>query len=252
VYAPKISSTSGVYGGVFKTAGTLACFQLSSTFGVKVNGWDPSFLSHARQMPLFQIDHATSNSIVCHIQQTCHRVPMPVDKPDSRLAQSPMVLIQQPKVQYLSPSIWRLRFNRSCRRLVSGVWMRPAVHGVALNHATVQKLSPHQQHQFPIEKKPLPLHRFSLETRQRLRRLIAERHQLAPVDVQLVGIYDRISPQLYQTIVQQEDGTLKCILKSSQRLNADAAVVYVMVGKSLRQPGRSLQMALPVNEVHAP
>lgn len=103
----------------------------------------------------------------------------------------------------------------------------------------------------PVQRKPIPPHRFPTGHRQKFRELLAARAQLSVNDMQIVGVYDRIFLGLFQSLSQREDGTLVCTPKSLAEpglREKETVAVYLIVGKSFKVPGKVFQVVVPMSE----
>ncbi len=109
-----------------------------------------------------------------------------------------------------------------------------------------------QKKPLPIQRKPIPPHRFSTELRQDFREALAQKAGLPVMDIQIVGVYDRIYLALFQSLSQAEDSTLLCIPKTTLDIGAskqqEYTPMYLIFGKSVKSPDKSFRAVLPMIE----
>jgi hypothetical protein len=65
----------------------------------------------------------------------------------------------------------------------------------------------------PIQKSPIPLHRFSTPQRQAFRQALATKYSLSGDNIQLVRVFDRIAMRRYGNLDQDAQGHLLCTPK---------------------------------------
>jgi hypothetical protein len=105
----------------------------------------------------------------------------------------------------------------------------------------------------PIQRKPIPPHRFSSHARTAFRELLAVKSGLPAIELQIVSVYDRVYLGLYRSLSPAEDGTLYCIPKTTlDSVTATAKEllpVYLIIGKAMKQPGKTIQAVMPMHEL---
>lgn len=105
----------------------------------------------------------------------------------------------------------------------------------------------------PIQRRPIPAHRFSPAHRKQFRERLAQKAQLPLIDIKLVHIFDRVFLTLYQSISQAQDGSLLCIPKLSGQMTSTSSAqtpYYLIIGSSLKNPEQSIQVVLPMDELN--
>jgi hypothetical protein len=104
----------------------------------------------------------------------------------------------------------------------------------------------------PIQRKPIPPHRFSQKNRSFFRELLAQKAKIPVLDMQLVSVYDRIFLGLYQSLTFSDEGTLVCVPKPDldpALRKKDLQPVYLIIGKSLKAQGKTFQVILPMADL---
>jgi hypothetical protein len=90
----------------------------------------------------------------------------------------------------------------------------------------------------PIIKVPIPLHRFSPETKAQFRKALAEKTGTHPSKMLITLVYDRITMSIFKSISQDERGVLVCYPKpealgQTRRLGTASGTCYLVFGQRL-------------------
>lgn len=173
---------------------------------------------------------------------------------DSAALTLPPQPIAVPRPQIIGRSELRLTRLEKATRLSAARLRPPQIRNGFARLKPETRLFPIHQKAFPVERKSVPPYRFSKAARALFRERLASRASLSEHDVQIVHVFDRIYLGLFQSISQSPDGTLSCLPKIGADLR-DAVTrsqvpVYLVVGKSIQQPDKPIQVVLPMSELN--
>lgn len=115
----------------------------------------------------------------------------------------------------------------------------------------------------PIRKMPIPPHRFSPAIREIFRRMLAEKAETRPDNVQLKVVFERMNVAFYASIQQDEQGNLLCVPKNEligknalgkqgqaliERISQSTGNAYLVVGFRLDNK-QDIRAMVPVDKI---
>lgn len=178
-----------------------------------------------------------------------HRVP--VLPAQAKVTLCPLEHILPPALAVIKGASLKFSKRPVPRPLVLQKFRKPVVMKLAGFKTTALRFAVHKN-PLPIQRMPIPPHRFSAKQRRFFRELLAEKSQIPVQDVQLVGIYDRLYLGLYQSMSFAGDGTLICIPRKVVEKNMPERMqvpVYLVIGKSFKAKAMTLQAVLPMGDL---
>lgn len=240
---------TNVYGGVFfQKLPTVQALSTEFPVDVKPLNMDLHCQTFGAESLMPPIEVKAIPPFTSDTIPTC---PIPLLSKAASVVACPTDIPHQGSTCSIPKSQISLYATKAIKKLSLDRLKKPIVYRTPKLTGRIAKL-PAQKYQLPILRKPIPPHRFSKENRAQFRELLGEKSKLPLVDIKIIGVYDRIFLGMYQSISQTEDGSLLCVPKAKtelQLLEREPVSVYLVVGQSIKTPGKSYQVVLPMKDL---
>lgn len=243
-----LQMTSEIYGGVLFP-------QQLPVYEVALPSAPPVCEPSMRFTSTIQGSHTLFQAPVCHLipslwdeNRIVHDMPLIPHTLGHYIC--PVSRITLPEARIIGALQLKVKQTKLPHRIKLGKFLKPAVFHFPKFRAQSFRMGA-QRNTLPIQRKPIPPHRFSPDNRRLFLDLLAKKAQVPKNAIKLVSVYDRVFLGLYQSLTQGEDGALRCIPKpplerASQSL--PQSPFYLIIGKTLTQPERFIQVVLNMED----